>query len=224
MKRICVVALSAALVLASAGQATAAHIIQLSDGLGHTATISDVDQDGLVTFSGDLGLWFINVTTGLSAPAVGDSEMQLLSVNVSGGGAGQLTITQTDTDFTQLGSASLLLYSTTSFSLLSPNTISYSAYWDDGNAQFATTSPLGTLSASSTTYSGSLLVNGPSGGGTYSLTQVVTINHNGLLGGTTAFSATVSVPERASILIVGLAVALMGALGVFWRDRTVGSI
>ena len=57
---------------------------------------------------------------------------------------------------------------------------------------------------------------------TYALTQVVTITHRTI--GLTSFDAnlSVSVPEQASLMIVGLAFVLLGGLKFYWKGRVPG--
>ncbi|MEM7076752.1 MAG: VPLPA-CTERM sorting domain-containing protein [Pseudomonadota bacterium] len=85
------IGLLAAIFAATAATADAATFLFLDDGTT-TATIQDESVSdlsatpGVVTFSGALGAWSINVSTGLGFPFVGTAdapEIQLNSVNVS---------------------------------------------------------------------------------------------------------------------------------------------
>jgi len=85
--------------LGGASVSHAAPILTLDDGMGNTATVQDTDGDGIVSFFGSLGSFLINVTTGLSYPAIGgpnEAKLDLASLNVSGG-TGTLVITLADT-------------------------------------------------------------------------------------------------------------------------------
>ena len=123
----------------------------LSDGVAAPISVGDgsgMDSNalpGVITFSGVYGgTWTANVTTGISKPTIGspsNPKMDLNSVNVSGGGAGTLTISLTDTDFTGPlpGGAVSAIGGTTDGS------VSYSTYFDDGNGEFAKTTLLSTM-------------------------------------------------------------------------------
>jgi hypothetical protein len=90
-------------ILGQAAPAKATLTLSLTDSNGGMVSISDLDGDGVLTFSGAVGGWIVNVTTALSKPVLGsptDPEMDLNSVDVYGGGApSDLTIVATDTDF-----------------------------------------------------------------------------------------------------------------------------
>jgi hypothetical protein len=82
----------------------------LYDNMGHSVDL--VGSGGLVSFSGALGNFSVNVTTGTSKPLVGGlnkAEIDLNSVNVtSQGSGGNLTIVLADTGFTSpVGPATL---------------------------------------------------------------------------------------------------------------------
>ena len=81
--------------------ANAGFVLTLDDlsTAGVDVTVTDADADGVVNYNGAVGSFNINVTTGISKPALPDGTMDLNSVNVSGGD-GQLQIMLTDTGFT----------------------------------------------------------------------------------------------------------------------------
>jgi len=67
---------------------------------GLETTVADGDPtEGIISFNGSVGEFVVNVTTGISAPVIGPGRLQLSTVDVSGG-AGLLTISLTDTDYT----------------------------------------------------------------------------------------------------------------------------
>jgi hypothetical protein len=97
------------LVFLVASSAQAIATLQLSDG---SNTVTIVDQGpgdgsnilGVVSFNGGLpsSSWTVNITTGITKPVIGDvanPSLDLNSVNVSGGGAGTLTILFSDNNF-----------------------------------------------------------------------------------------------------------------------------
>jgi hypothetical protein len=232
-RRTCLSILFAVGVLVSSEPAEAAHKIYLSDGFS-SILIEDQDfaplppntgadiypQDGMVAWSGTLGTWTVNVTTGLSKPLVGPAQLTLSSVNVSGG-AGTMTIMHTDTAFTYLGGLS----TTTSIGGTTQGSVEYKAFFDASNVEFGQ----GTMVASfgmadyqraGTGFSGlqsSLAsVNQP-----YSLTQVVTIRHTGYaVSSFGANVAAVAVPEPASMAVGGLAVGFLAFAGFFFRKQS----
>ena len=89
--------LAGLLSLSVMASANATLTVQLSDnadflGVDGINIISVTDSltspTGNITVTGTLGTWFVNVTTGLSAPTLGDAyveQLHLNSVNVSGG-------------------------------------------------------------------------------------------------------------------------------------------
>jgi hypothetical protein len=220
-------------VLVTALPAEAAHKIYLSDGVNSILiedqdfgplapnTGADIyDQEGAVSWSGSLGTWILNVTTGLSKPLVGPARLDLNSVNVSGG-TGTLTIMHTDTDFTYLGGLSALA----AIGGTTRGSVEYKAFFDANNVEFGQ----GTLvanfgmtdydragSAFSGTQSSLASLNQP-----YSLTQIVTIRHSGFA--VSSFNAelgAVAVPESPSIAVGGLALGFLTFAGFVFRKHS----
>jgi hypothetical protein len=103
-----------ALVL-TAAPAQAALILRLTSG-ADSVTVTDGDANdacpllGCVTYIGDVGVFTVNVSTGLSDPLLGGdsfAQMDLNSVNLSTS-TGTLLIEFTDTDFAATGSGTLV--------------------------------------------------------------------------------------------------------------------
>jgi hypothetical protein len=88
--------------------ATAALVLTVSDGT-NTFTVTDVDNDGSVVFSGVVGNFNVTIASGLSDPLLGTKAapfMDIAAQAISGAGTlvkDTLTITLQDTDFTTLG-------------------------------------------------------------------------------------------------------------------------
>ena len=231
--RTCLVAAIAVGVLVTAQPAEYAHKIFVSDGV-NSLLIEDQDfaplapntsadlyaQDGAVTWSGAVGSWIVNVTTGLSKPLVGPARLDLNSVNVSGG-AGTLTIMHTDTDFTYLGGLSALA----AIGGTTKGSVQYKAFFDASNKEFGQGSLIASFgmtdyekhnSAFAGEQSGSISLTQP-----YSLTQVVTIRHSRDIK-VSSFNAevgTVTVPEAPSMAVGGLALGFLAFAGFIFRKQ-----
>jgi hypothetical protein len=201
-------ALAAVFALGLSSSAEASVALRLTQG----ATVVTVNDDGAgdlaaldpntIVFFGPVGLFTLNVTTGIVSPdTVLPEIMHLNSIDTSLG-AGTLTIEFTATDL-DLQTLNMLL---ALGPLVAPGgSITYSAYYDEGNTAFAQTSLINTINGSGS-------ASGPAPSTTpYSLTQVVTITH-GAQGGTTSFDANISVPEPASMSLLGLGLAGIAAL------------
>jgi hypothetical protein len=232
-RRTCLSVVFAVGVLVIAQPAESAHKISLSDGL-NTIVIADqdfaplvpgtgedfYDQDGIVAWTGSIGTWIINVTTGLSKPLVGPAQLTLSSVNVSGG-AGTLTIMHTDTDFTYLGGLSALA----GIGGTTHGSVQYKSFFDASNAEFGQGTLVANFGMADYTRTGSAFSGTQSGLASlsqpYSLTQVVTINHSGMA--VSSFGANVSavaVPESPSGAVGGLALAFLVFAGFVFRHRS----
>ncbi|MFN3167920.1 MAG: PEP-CTERM sorting domain-containing protein [Phycisphaeraceae bacterium] len=194
----------------TAEQSQAATIIELSDGIT-TVTVADGSlgdlsaTPGVVVFSGAVGVFDVNVTTGLSYPLLGsltEPRLDLNSVNVSSGGTGTLTVKLTTTDFLgpATGVATLDTGGTTNGS------ITVTSYVDSSNAPFGTTDTTGVLGVyTDGPFSGSTF-SGTSVTAPYSASIIATIVHDDP-SDVTSFDAEYNiVPEPASAALLGLGV------------------
>jgi VPDSG-CTERM motif len=188
-------------IVGTVGTVSAIPTLTLSDNLGDSVTIVDGGSNdanssaGAVTFIGALGVWNLNVTTGLSSndPAT----LDLNSVD-NATAAGVLTLTFSDTGFTTLGNAATSIGGTTGLT----NTVDFSTW---SGATSLTTGSFGGTSFSGDAASNAQLW------GTYGLTEVVTITSTGK--GTTSFDAALSVPDSGmTALLLGLGILVIAGV------------
>lgn len=169
---------------------------------------------GVVGFSQSLGDFAINVTTGLSKPALtgGSPLMDLSTVNVQmWGGPHTLQIKLSDTDFDIYGGRITTIYGGTLNG--TGASIKYGAYYDDGNVLFGQDELIGSMESGSGPFSGSA-DGGWSPNGPYSVAEILTLTTSG---GLTVFSGdfAVNVPEPGTVALIGL--ALLGFAAAYRR-------
>src|SRR5262245_7820512 len=212
----CALVLSCAAVLTGPAPAAAVATLYLSDGVNPTVTIADGSPGdacpfaGCVTFMGSIGVWLINVSTGISSSPF--PHIDLNSVDVSTG-AGTLAIKFGDTDFT-LGAGP----HTVNVGSLIGGTTAGSVTWQAG----LNTSNLNPITGGCCDQLGALY--GPLGPGAFSQTNLdtfsadgpfalelaVTITHAGA--GTTSFDYEGRVPGPATLLLLGAGLLATGAM------------
>ena len=214
--------LAAAVTLAGQMSAQAEASLFISDGT-HSVTVVDGSANdsstlvGVITYNGLLDAsspWSVNVTTGISKPALGSSLipfMDLSSVNVSSSSGGSLTVEFSDNGFGPLLPGSF----TSEIGGSSGGTVNYQTWYDLGNTLFAKTTQAGSLSFDGTPFSGYTVADRPADG-SVSLTLQTVITHTGPE--VTSYNASMydstvrpNVPEPSTVSLFAL-----GAVGGLW--------
>lgn len=193
--------------------------LRISDG---TTTITIADNgvgdgnaaSGVVMWSGTVGVWDINVNTGLTKPTQGSALNPYMDLNFidHSSAAGTLTLWFSETDFGPSNGSALAHIGGTA-----QGSVSYSTYWSSSNALFATSTLLtnqGPFAGGA--YSGTSTAGPLNNSGPYSLTQVISLTHSA--SGTTSGDAELSVPDSGtSILLLGAGLTGLGLFGRFRR-------
>lgn len=204
--------------LATATPTYATPMLRLStDGGGTWTTITDQlagdfnPTPGAITFVGPLTGFPVNVTTGITKPALGSTTLPSMDLNSVDIGAGALIIEFSDTAFGPFNSNFSLGIGGT---VAASGTLLYAAFLDPGNANFVTTTTLGLLGPFGPgAFSGSTSSALQAVGFPYSLTQRVTISQTSQ--GATSFNATLTVPAPAPLVLLGIGLLSLGLLS--WR-------
>lgn len=218
MQGILVGVLAAGLFLAMQGVASAGLIgVRLTSG---AATVTCIDGDpcdsnaslGAVTFNGAVGVFNVNVTTGISYPLLGTPglpHIDMNSVNVTSTGAATLDILASQTDYTgPLADTHFHGGGTQSnFSSL------HQVYFDNANVQFNAISLIDSHPAVGPSFS---FDNHPGGfpvDGSYSLTLRANMTAGPGTASTSFNHEFFVAPEPAWGLLLGPALGLVGLMG-----------
>jgi hypothetical protein len=206
-----------ALVL-TAAPAQAALILRLTSG-ADSVTVTDGDPNdacpllGCVTYIGDVGVFTVNASTGLSDPLLGGdsfAQMDLNSVNLSTS-TGTLLIEFTDTDFAATGAGTLI--GDVGGTVGTGGSAEFWAYKCEENVEFCTSDisvhlgPFGPgpFSGSDSTSHGSL--------DPYSMTLVAELTHGpGTVVSSFDFDVR-NIPEPATTALFGLGLGAMAWVG-----------
>jgi len=214
-------------------------VVLTDNGAGDIAGLA-----GVITFSGSLNGFIVNVTTGLSSPVIGGvtdyAQLDLASVNVHGSGPGVLRISLEDGGY-NLGSNTVRALGLVGGTLTAPagSSVTFQTWANaadlvpDFGADHATASllsPIGSLPPAGSTSAGSASF-GPGAfsstgfgdftiSGAYSLFSQATLIFSGA--GIVSFDQNTSVlPVQSSLLMLGMGLA--GAVLVGRRRKLMHS-
>lgn len=213
--------LAAGLLVLAVPLVAAAVSVRLTPGGGPSVVCNDGDPcdlnplPGVVTFSGPLGAFTVNVTTAITEPALGSASFAILdlnSVNVSGG-PGTLTIEASHRGYTGPLPGGIYPASLNVGGTAPPGgTVSFAGFLDSTNTLFGTAVPLGALGPFGPgAFSGSV-AGAASATAPFSLTLIATITHTSA--GNTSFDFEVRPrvvePGMLSLFGIGLGSVLVG--------------
>ncbi len=173
-----------------------------------------VPTAGAVTWSGSLGTWSINVSTGLTSPPLSYATMDLNSVNVSGSYATDLAIWWSDPELDRPFELPLNYMMNIGGTIPSGMTLTYKAFWGEAGKVFDTANEIGSLDfPTAGAFSGSTSKSFAQIPATYSLTQAIFVSAGAGDPRSISFDAELTpTPEPGMMLLVGFGLVVFGAV------------
>jgi hypothetical protein len=207
----------ASLMLAPAAHAVPTLAMTLDDGVNPAITLVDTTHLGFLNFTGSLGAFTINVSTGTgvgSLNPLGDGLIDLNSINISSSiSGGTLTIKLTEYDLVEPTGLTLFqsaIGGTVGSIGKPPSTLTFNTFMDNTNTAFGTATALASqiFSGSGSAFSYQS-ANPGTIAGPYSETVVVSITAPA--GSTSSFDGLLSpAPEPTSMAALGAGLVIMG--------------